>query len=307
VTEEQLEKYLRKCAGRGGCAPGTIKSYRYNLLTFQKWWKDDLENLTDDDIDDYIFHLQEIGLSTTTQNNKLRDLRAFLRYGEGRGWVQGISIRLLNAQEPDIIPLTNTQLKDVYEACLLSDGLDRLRDYTLMRMLEETGMRIGECLRISIPDIEGDSIIRLKQTKNKMAREAYLTPAMRKDLKVYMEARQRFLAENKIKSDALWIAVKGPTKGQALSIKTIQEQMSSYGSYAGIETRVSPHTFRHTFARNYLMAGGDLFTLQDLLGHSTLEMVRRYVRLFGQDRQKNYLQTMQRHHKNMKREKRRRY
>mgnify|MGYP000846744756 FL=1 len=303
TVDEQLERYLKKCAARGGCGERTIQNYRINLLTFLNWRNgSDLKQLTEDDIDDYIIYLQELdAIGLTTLNNKLRDLRAFLKYAHSRGWCEKISIKLLNVQEPDIVPLTDGQLKEIYDACMMKKTLDRYRDYTIMRLLEETGIRINECLNLKLDDIEGN-VVKLRQTKNKMAREAYLTPAMRKELNLYLEARQRFMVANEIKPNKnLWIVTKGPTIGHTVAIGTVQERIRKYGRLAGIPIRVSPHTFRHTFARNFLMADGDMFTLQELLGHSTLEMVRRYVRLFDKDRQDNYLKTMKNHQRNKKR------
>lgn len=63
----------------------------------------------------------------------------------------------------------------------------------------------------------------------------------------------------------------------------IQYAIARLGRRAGIGTRSSPHTFRHTFARGYLVNGGDVFSLQQILGHATLDMVRRYVTLSEAD------------------------
>ena len=72
--------------------------------------------------------------------------------------------------------------------------------------------------------------------------------------------------------------------GGPLGGKTMQKRMKRYASEAGIEgLRVSPHTLRHTYALNYVRNGGDPFTLQRILGHTTLDMTRRYCELAEAD------------------------
>ncbi len=72
-------------------------------------------------------------------------------------------------------------------------------------------------------------------------------------------------------------------RGVPLCRKSIHAAIASLGRRAGVTTRCSPHTFRHTFARSYLVNGGDVFSLQQILGHTTLDMVRRYVSLTEAD------------------------
>jgi integrase/recombinase XerD len=72
--------------------------------------------------------------------------------------------------------------------------------------------------------------------------------------------------------------------GGRISRKSVHELVARYGKAAGIEgVRCSPHTLRHTGAVRFILAGGDVFTLQKLLGHTTLYMVRRHVELASVD------------------------
>lgn len=72
--------------------------------------------------------------------------------------------------------------------------------------------------------------------------------------------------------------------GGRITRKSVHELVTRYGKKAGIEgVRCSPHTLRHTGAKRFILAGGDVFTLQKLLGHTTLFMVRRYVEMTSID------------------------
>lgn len=74
-----------------------------------------------------------------------------------------------------------------------------------------------------------------------------------------------------------------------LSKRHFQERIHDLGKAALITgVRVSPHTFRHTFAKLFILNGGDAFSLQAILGHSTLDMVRHYVNLFSSDVQEQH-------------------
>jgi site-specific recombinase XerD len=83
---------------------------------------------------------------------------------------------------------------------------------------------------------------------------------------------------------ALFLADNGPYDGEPLTRHGLLQLVRRLGRKAGIETaRCSPHTFRHTFAIEFLRAGGNVFTLKELLGHTTLAMVNRYVALAQAD------------------------
>lgn len=73
-------------------------------------------------------------------------------------------------------------------------------------------------------------------------------------------------------------------EGRGISSNTVYWSLRTYGEKAGLQSvRYSPHTFRHTFAKNFLLNGGDVFTLQKILGHSSLAVVRMYVDLASED------------------------
>jgi integrase/recombinase XerD len=81
--------------------------------------------------------------------------------------------------------------------------------------------------------------------------------------------------------------------GDQFKSRTLQDRILLFCEKRGVDTkRCSPHTFRHTFAKQAVLNGMDLFTLQKILGHSTLDMVRRYVNLLTDDEKKRFISPL---------------
>jgi site-specific recombinase XerD len=151
-----------------------------------------------------------------------------------------------------------------------------LRDRAMMMLMLDSGLRVSEVIAV-----EADRLDWLHCTLAVMGkgRKERMVPFSAKTGQTLLEyARSR--AEGMIQAPYFFL---GRT-GQALERNKIRKLVRKYGAKAGIQgVRVSPHTLRHTFAIFYLRGGGDLFTLQEILGHSTLDMTRRYVNLARHD------------------------
>ena len=75
--------------------------------------------------------------------------------------------------------------------------------------------------------------------------------------------------------------------GEQASVRTYQDLVKKYNRVRNVN-KTSIHLFRHTFAKNWILAGGDVFRLQKILGHSDLTVTREYVNMFGQDLQMDF-------------------
>lgn len=295
-------RYLKSCSARG-LQSSTILAYHKSILSFlQTISNKPITQVDRDDLEDYVAHMMGQGMKATSINIHIIHVKSFLKYAAEKGWCTPTSIRQVRTQEEDIIPFTDKQLADLYDSCLLNRTFSRIRDYTLMRMLETTGMRVNECVNLPLSDIDiRNGVIALKKTKNKKFRSVFLTPTMQKELTSYLQYRNIFLKQYNLNNDYLWVATKRGRVGEVLAISTFRRNLVKYGEIAGLKgVRVSPHTFRHTFARNYLISGGDIYTLKEILGHTKLDMVLRYVRLFDLDKQTTFLKVMRIREKNTK-------
>lgn len=151
------------------------------------------------------------------------------------------------------------------------------RNAALIILLLDTGLRIGELTRLRIEhvDIQTGEIIVFPTgsgAKSK-GRSVYLGRRARMRLWKYLSERP-----DAQRDDPLFET----EAGRPATRDTVRRVLSRIGKRAGVH-KVHPHRFRHTFAIEYLRAGGDVFTLQRLLGHRSLEMVKRYLLLAQSD------------------------
>jgi len=155
------------------------------------------------------------------------------------------------------------------------------RDYMFMLLLLDTGMRLSEALDLRFANLDLEEMTARVLGKGNKERRVGLSPRLLAQLRPYLRKRQKTLEAIGL-PDSQWLFPNNV--GGRLVAKTVQQHLKQYGEAAGIVgVRVSPHTLRHTHALNFVSNGGDPFPLQRVLGHSSLEMARRYCNLAQSD------------------------
>lgn len=144
-----------------------------------------------------------------------------------------------------------------------------------MIILLDTGIRIAELLALTLRDVNiKENEFRIRLGKGKKSRNVPFQKTCAKVLQTYMNERREVL------TDALFVTL----ENAPLKIRSAQKRIKDYGIIAQIKgVRVSPHTFRHSMAKLYIRNGGDPFSLQQILGHSSLDMIHTYVQLFSNE------------------------
>jgi site-specific recombinase XerD len=204
-----------------------------------------------------------------------RALRAFFRFVENEevspGWRS--PTRKVKAPRVELEPLEGAPLADI--AALLATcnraEFTGARDTALLLALLDTGARVTEFLSIDLADVEAGAIL-LRHTKGKRPREVYLSARTRKALRAYLRMRQD-------RSAALWVT----KQGDRLTYDGLRAVLTRRARAAGLAEVPSPHDFRRAMAINYLRNGGDVFTLQIILGHKSLAVLKRYLALTERD------------------------
>jgi site-specific recombinase XerD len=145
-----------------------------------------------------------------------------------------------------------------------------LRDYVILVLMLDTGMRASEVCFITLALLNLEKGYIKILGKGEKERLVPIGDITRKTLYRYIEeSRPKLLREN---SDTLFLT----KDGNPITYNALKKMFDGLRKTSGI-TRLHAHLCRHTFAINYLLNGGDVFTLKEILGHTTLEMVNEYL------------------------------
>jgi integrase/recombinase XerD len=152
------------------------------------------------------------------------------------------------------------------------------RNWVLVNYFLATGNRVSTVVNIRIGDIDfANGMISLTKTKNRKAQTVPLAQTMQRILQEYLAYRQGNA------DDFLFCS----QYGKPFTRDGVQSAIHDFNTRRGV-TKTSVHLFRHTFAKKWIMSGGDIFRLQKLLGHSSLDIVKEYVNIFGADLKEQY-------------------
>ena len=293
TTLSGLIDYYEVCNKCEGKSPKTITWYSANLGHFCQYLgsrhlPDSIDGLNTQLLREYVLHLlgrnkltghpyahtKAEPLSAATVHGHVRTLRAFFAWLAREGFVDH---NLASGLRPPKVPvkvvsvLSDEEIKSILRTFNLTNPCDA-RNRTIFMMLLDTGLRIGELITLKMDDVrlnEGFVKVMGKGQKERLvpvgnnaqrALQRYLfryrpTPVHPGIGNVFLSIHGGPLTENSMKLMFARMAQRSAVK------------------------RLHAHLCRHTFATRFLTNGGDIFTLQQILGHSTLEMVRRYASL----------------------------
>lgn len=265
-----------------GLLSKTIRNYNYVLDSFADWFSGaeagrnaEIESIDHHLIRKYLLVLQEKNLSKATLATHHRILRVFFNFLKREGFIDHSPLEKITAPRlPKQYPyiLEEHQVKALIKVPELNTFAG-LRNYVILLTFFDTGIRLGELVRLNLQDV------------NLMNRSLRVTGKGEK-------TREVFMGRKLVKAMHRWIQKRGFTpyeealftshRGERLTADYTEHLVNRLGRKAGITgVRCSPHTLRHTFSTNYIRNGGDPFSLQQLLGHSDIKTVMIYVHMAG--------------------------
>ena len=264
-----------------GLAEKTLQSYQSQFQAVARHMdvKMDIAMLQKADLDAMIISMRDASLSPNSINSYTRTLKSFFSWCNEQG-ITRLNIPLYKAEET---------VKETYSDAELAALLKKpdirkatfaeYRDWVIINFLLNCGSRAATVRAIQIRDVDLDGgMVFYRHTKNRKAQVIPLCSAMVAILREYLRHRGGEAADYLFCTET----------GSQLTENGLRQSIARYNTRRGVQ-KTSIHLFRHTFARKYLIdCGGDAFTLQKLLGHSTLAMTKHYCAIFDADLTKNY-------------------
>ena len=264
-----------------GLAEKTLQSYQSQFQAVARHMdvKMDIAMLQKADLDALIISMRDASLSPNSINSYTRTLKSFFSWCNEQG-ITRLNIPLYKAEET---------VKETYSDAELAALLKKpdirkatfaeYRDWVIINFLLNCGSRAATVRAIQIRDVDLDGgMVFYRHTKNRKAQVIPLCSAMVAILREYLRHRGGEAADYLFCTET----------GSQLTENGLRQSIARYNTRRGVQ-KTSIHLFRHTFARKYLIdCGGDAFTLQKLLGHSTLAMTKHYCAIFDADLTKNY-------------------
>jgi integrase/recombinase XerD len=288
-----------------GKSPNTIRIYTTALGILQRFlerrgFPTDVTRIGPEEIREFIGYLQNTkafmehpftgpqqrGLTGHTINCYLRAIRAFWGWLLAEEFIEINPFDKIMIPRPPkkvITPFSEEQIRSLLSAIDTRSAIG-FRDSTIILTLLDTGIRVSELTDVKLDDANLEQRHLKIQGKGSKERIVPIGVTVQKALAKYV---------NKYRPNPMY-PLSGNLflnrAGMPLTPNRIESIIERYASKVGIQgVRTSPHTFRHTFAIAYLRNGGDVFTLQRILGHETLDMVRNYVCLAQYDLQEAHL------------------
>lgn len=259
----------------------TVMSYKRDILQYISYLDErdikDISKTSQTTILTYLLYLQKKGRATSTISRNLASLRSFYLYMLHIGVITSNPTAHLEAPHvekklPRILSNSEIDALMCQPKCTETKGM---RDKAMLELLYATGIRVSELINLNVNDINFDiGFIKCTGVKNER-----IIPIGH----IANEATQKYINESRVLlvKDSGEKALFVNCSGQRLTRQGFWKIIKLYQHQANIETEITPHTLRHSFAAHLLENGADLKSIQQMLGHSDISSTQIYSNLMN--------------------------
>jgi integrase/recombinase XerD len=285
-----IERFLSYMTVERGVSPNTIAAYKNDLVQLAEFVKrrrpdGAWESVDPETVAAYVLHLHERGYSDTTRARKIASVRSFFGFMvDEDGTAEDPTRNLKSPKSGRALPETLT-VEEVEALLAAADGdtPEAVRDRAMLELLYASGIRVTEMVSLDIADIDVELGSVRCLGKGSKERLVPIHPRASGTLAEYLERGRPGLA-SRSSATALFLNM----RGARLTRQGFWLILQGLVRRAGIDSKVSPHTLRHSFATHLLHGGAPLRHVQELLGHASITTTQLYTHLTSEHVRSEY-------------------
>ena len=293
--KQVIDNFLNYLTVEKGFSKNTILAYRNDLSQLADFAEEEVtkqglvpswDKLSRQEMLSYLLSLNERGYVPTTKARKVAAAKSFFTFMMAEGIIKANPIEDVRSPKigkslPKVISYSQAML--LLEQPNKRPPLEAKRDKAMLELLYASGMRVSELVSLNVGDIDlEDGSVRCFGKGNK-ERLIPIAPRAASTVKEYLrEARPRLVHDTD--EAALFVNL----RGERLTRQGLWQILKGYAKSANMETEVTPHTLRHSFATHMLSGGADLRHVQELLGHANISTTQIYTHLTSEHIRRTY-------------------
>ncbi len=293
--KEAIERFLNYLKVEKGFSENTILAYRndlYDLANFAKkgaaknysipsWAGFNRQGMLS-----YLLELQGRNYAATTKARKVAAARAFFKFMVAEGELKNNPTD--NVDSPKVgkslpKPISISLVRRLLDEPAKLSTPEAKRDKVMLQLLYASGMRVSERVALNLGDVDAKGGYARCFGKGHKERLIPIYPQAALSVAEYVEESRHKLVHNK-DEPALFLN----PRGERLTRQGFWQKIKEYAKSANLDTQISPHTLRHSFATHMLSGGADLRSVQELLGHANISTTQVYTRLTTEHIRRTY-------------------
>lgn len=282
--EERLQEFFSYLHNTKQTSENTEQSYRRDLVKLLNYLKtrglSSYLDATEEILYDYVHYLKDNDFAPTTISRNIAAIKNLYHYMYQRGWMkEEVAERLkppkIAKKKPEIMTLgeVETLLEQPN-----GNSPKEIRDKAMLELLYATGMRVSELVNLKVQDVDMQADFVECGDKGKERKIPFNEDA-KKALSQYLTNSREELVSSE-ENEVLFVNC----SGQEMSRQGFWKLLKVYAKKAGIESEITPHTLRHSFAAHLVENGTDLKAVQEMMGHSDISTTQIYIDLKNSDK-----------------------
>ncbi|MBM4763943.1 tyrosine recombinase XerC [Bacillus sp. B15-48] len=296
MTEDvnvSLKLFIEYLQIEKNCSQYTIKHYQHDITDFFMFMDEqailDVKAVQYSDVRIYLTKLFEQRLSRRTVARRISCLRSFYKFLHREKLVEENPFSLVSIPKAEKrLPgfFYEEEMELLFESCETNTPLGK-RNKALLELLYATGIRVSECCKLRLKDVDFYLSTILVQGKGNKERYVPFGSFAHDELENYIHTSRNDLLNGREDHGFLFVNF----RGGALTDRGVREILNKLFEKSAISGKIHPHKLRHSFATHMLNHGADMRTVQELLGHAFLSSTQVYTHVTNEHLRQTYMST----------------